>query len=379
MEEFFRQFSFFDDFTDSELEQLSKLVKPLKLPKDGILLNQGEAGKNIYFLKEGGLEVYISGHFIDSHKSPSVMGEMEFFDKKPNIATVQANADSFLYFLSYKKFETFLDKHPSIYRKLVSMSLAKWRNVEYGAQNIIKSMSENNKNLSEFASIVSHDLKSPLQTIMMYTELLKSDSDIKSKKKPVDYLNRIDTNIRKMDQLIEGILKYSRAIHSSPDDFNEIDIKEIIKDVLPILSIGKSVKITIKDPMPIIRANKIQLIQVFQNLISNALKFLDKPKKTITIECESIKDFWKFSVTDNGVGIKKEDFPRVMQMFKTLDQEGIEKGTGIGLAIVERIVLMHGGKLWIESEFGKGSTFYFTISKTVAQYIDQTKLMDNLK
>jgi signal transduction histidine kinase len=369
VKEFFRQFSFFDDFSDSELEQFSKLVKPLKLSKDSILLKQGEVGKNIYFLKEGGLEVYISGHFIDSHKSPAVMGEMEFFDKKPNIATVQTNTDSFLYFLSYKKFQTFLDKQPSIYRKLVSMSLAKWRNVEYGAQNIIKSMSENNKNLSEFASIVSHDLKSPLQTIMMYTELLKSDTDIKSKKQPVDYLNRIDKNIRKMDQLIEGILKYSKAIHSSPDDFVNVDIKGIINEVLPTLSIGKKVKIIIKDPMPVIKANKIQLIQVFQNLLSNAMKFLDKPKKTITIECESIEDFWKFSVTDNGIGIKKEDYPRVMQMFQTLDHEGIKKGTGIGLAIVERIVLLHGGKLWIESEFGKGSTFNFTISKTVSQYI----------
>ena len=133
-----------------------------------------------------------------------------------------------------------------------------------------------------------------------------------------------------------------------------------------MLSIDNDVKITIKDPIPIIIANKIQLTQIFQNLLSNALKYLDKPKKSISIECESLPEFWKFSVIDNGIGIKKEDFSRVMQMFQTLNSKGAKKGTGIGLVIVERIVLQHGGKFWFESDFGKGSKFHFTISKTMS-------------
>ncbi|OLS27114.1 MAG: Phytochrome-like protein cph1 [Candidatus Heimdallarchaeota archaeon LC_3] len=370
MEEFFRNFSFFEDFSESELKKFVKVVKILELSTGETLLKQGEMGKNLYFLKEGGFDVNISGHFIDSHTPPSIMGEMEFFDKKPNIANVLTNSNSILYYITFNEFQKFLEDNPTIYPKLVTIIISKWRNVEYGTQNIIKAISENNKNLSEFASIVSHDLKSPLQTIMMYTELLKSEFGDKLKKKDMDYLSRIDKSIKKMDQLIEGILKYSKAIHSSSDDFTDINIKDLINEVILMLSPDNDVKITIKDPVPIIRANKIQLTQIFQNLISNALKQLDKPKKSISIECESSTNFWKFSVIDNGIGIKKEDFSRVMQMFQTLNSKGAKKGTGIGLVIVERIVLQHGGKFWFESDFGKGSKFHFTISKTMSNYYE---------
>jgi signal transduction histidine kinase len=375
VENFFRNFPLFDDFTNDDLYHFFKKLEVISIQTGDILLEQGSIGKNLFFLEKGILEIYITGlnqayvHVVDNRTPPSIIGEMEFFDNKPIIGTVKAKTDCKLYVISYDDFGGVLNDHPSMNQKLVTIILSKWRNIEDGIHQVITAMLKSNDYLSQFAATISHDLKAPLQAIMGFTQLLHSSSDHQDSMTTDNYINRIHTNIQLMSNLIEGILKYSIAIKNPKNEFGLIDTKEILKEVIQVLNPSSDIKIQISQTLPKIHANRIQMIQVFQNLLDNAIKYLDKPEKIIKIDCKSIGSFWEFSITDNGVGIKKDDYTRILKIFQKVEENTHLGGTGIGLAIVERIVILHGGKLWLESEFGKGTTFFFTISKLMIKYM----------
>ena len=126
---------------------------------------------------------------------------------------------------------------------------------------------------------------------------------------------------------------------------------------------GARLEITIENKLPIIMCEKTQIIQVFQNLLSNAIKYMDKPQGQIKVGCVEENGFWKFVVTDNGPGIEQKYFKRIFKIFQTLSPRDRDDSTGIGLSIVKKIVELNAGKVWVESEFGKGSTFFFTLPK----------------
>lgn len=375
LEDYFKNFPIFSDLSDEHMKLFFLKIKEISIPAEKILVKQGSIGTNLYFLKEGKLEIYLTGpydyiHHIDSLTPPSVIGEMEFFDDKPLVATARAKTDCTLYVMSYEDMRTFLVNHPSENQKLFSIALSKWRKVEDGIHQIITSMLKGNEYLSEFASTVSHDLKAPLYNIMGYNKLLQSKLTEQEDNKCRDYLKRIEESVQKMDQLIKGIYKYSAAIQPTTEDFGSVDTKEVVDDVIQTLNPSPDIEISILDPLPVIHINRTQVIQVFQNLLDNAIKFLDKPEKVITIGCRSLKDFWEFYIKDNGIGIKEEDYKRIMTIFQRVESKGSDiVGTGIGLAIVERIITLNGGKIWVESEFGKGTAFKFTISKSMSRYM----------
>jgi light-regulated signal transduction histidine kinase (bacteriophytochrome) len=164
-----------------------------------------------------------------------------------------------------------------------------------------------------------------------------------------------------MQELIKDLLAYSR-VTSHHEDFIEIDFEELIEEVLFDLEIiiEENKAIITLDPLPIIYSDRLQMRQLFQNLIGNAIKYNDKtPLIHISVKKEDAD--WIFGVSDNGIGIKSEHYERIFQVFKRLHTKEEYDGTGIGLAICQKIVERHGGRIWIESELGKGSTFYFTI------------------
>jgi len=373
---FFRNFFLFDDFSDKEIENFCGLIHEIKIPPQEILLTQGKIGDNIYFLKEGILEVYIRGtngfiHVIEDRYPPSIFGEMEFFDKSPVVATIQAKVECILYVISYDDFHAFLIKHPILYQKFVAIILEKWRNVEQGIHQTIALMLRSNDHLAEFASTVSHDLKSPLQTILGYTQLLERYSIDKDDIEGLRYVNKIKDSISRMENLIKGVYEYSVAIQHIPEGFGSVNIATVIDEVIDHLSPSTDIDIHINGELPVIDANKTQMFQIFQNLLENSIKYLDKPDKTVIIDCEPYPDYWQFSVEDNGSGIKQEDLTRVMKIFQKADPN--QKGTGVGLAIVESLVTYHGGKVWIESEYGKRTKIYFTISRSVVQFTKSRK------
>jgi signal transduction histidine kinase len=142
-----------------------------------------------------------------------------------------------------------------------------------------------------------------------------------------------------------------------------VDLDKFIPEVIDILVPPKNIAITIENKMPIIECEETHVIQLFQNLLSNAIKYMDKPQGQIKVGCVEQDDFWQFSVADNGPGIEEKYFEKIFKMFQVLSVSEEVRGTGVGLTIVKKIVELQGGKIWVESKLGKGSTFFFTLPK----------------
>jgi PAS domain S-box-containing protein len=224
-------------------------------------------------------------------------------------------------------------------------------------------LTRSNLELQQFAYVASHDLQEPLRAISGFTELLEKRYKGHIDEKADKYINFIVDGTKQMDQIIHDLLAYSR-VQTKAQEFGLIDTNKALDQALSNLhsSIRESGAIITRDPLPEIYADGTQITQVFQNLIGNALKF-QKPGITPVIHISATCDdgTWRFSVTDNGIGIELRFADRIFMIFQRLHAKGEYEGTGIGLAICKRIVERHGGEISVQSEPGAGSTFSFTI------------------
>jgi light-regulated signal transduction histidine kinase (bacteriophytochrome) len=220
-----------------------------------------------------------------------------------------------------------------------------------------------NEELRRFASVVSHDLQEPLRMVTSYMQLLKRDLSESLTEDQAEYLNFAIDGGRRMSELIQDLLSYSRvsAVEAARET---VDFNEIVKDVQVHLraSIEESGARVIASDLPEMTADCSQIRQLFQNLVSNAIKYRGDKPPVITISAKLIDGDWLFSVADNGVGIDPENRQRIFEMFSRIHDRSVP-GTGIGLAICQRVVERLGGRIWVESTRGQGSTFYFTIPK----------------
>ncbi len=234
------------------------------------------------------------------------------------------------------------------------------------AETILKRKTEElelkNKELEQFAFVASHDLQEPLRTISSFVELLELDYKGKLDGYADKYIHFILDASERMRVLIKNLLDYSRIGRSQ--DLERIDCNIIVKNVLEDLSsqiMESDAKITV-DKLPIILGHELEMIQLFQNLISNAIKFMKKEvKPIISIHAEKENQFWKFSVSDNGIGMEAKYKEKIFIIFQRLHSRDQYPGTGIGLAHCKKIVELHGGEIWVVTNPDKGSTFYFTI------------------
>jgi len=220
-----------------------------------------------------------------------------------------------------------------------------------------------NEELQRFAYVVSHDLKAPLRGIHQISQWLVQDYGEAIDEKGKDMFTLLTNQVKRLDNLIDGVLEYSRAGRTVHTDA-PVDVGQLLLDIIESLTPPETIRLTISPDMPVIIADAIQIRQVFQNLLSNAIKFLDKQQGDITIHCEDNDAYWRFSVADNGPGIEAKYYDRIFQIFQTLHARTDVESTGIGLAIVKKIVEYYGGKIWVESVIGQGSVFYFTYPKT---------------
>jgi PAS domain S-box-containing protein len=219
-----------------------------------------------------------------------------------------------------------------------------------------------NADLEQFAYIASHDLTEPLRMVGSYTDLLAQRYREQLDERADKYIHYITDGARRMQRLVADLLKYSR-VGSQGAQMKPVSAAGVVKNVLDSLGplIRESGATIDVDPLPLVMGDEVQLTQLLQNLIGNAIKFrADRPPRVsiAAIECD---DRWQFSVRDNGIGIDLRFSERIFQMFQRLHEKERYEGSGIGLSIAKRIVERHGGRIWLESTIGEGTTFYFTL------------------
>jgi len=230
-------------------------------------------------------------------------------------------------------------------------------------QNIQKKsydLEQKNKELDEFASIVSHDLKAPLRGIGSLVDWLYEDNKEKLDAEGQENLESLKGRVVRMNHLIDGILAYSR-LGRVLQKMEMIDMNKLLADVIDILEPPENIKIDIVGNLPAIKASRIQMEQLFQNLLSNAIKYMDKEKGKVEVSCFQDGLNWHFKVKDNGPGIPSEFFERIFKIFQTLKPRDRVESTGIGLSIVKKIVELHSGQIWPESTLGQGTTFHVSL------------------
>ena len=230
-------------------------------------------------------------------------------------------------------------------------------------EQLLKDLESSNEGLQEYAHIVSHDLKSPLRSISALVSWLEEDFGDKLGPAGLSQLNLMQDKIASMDQLITGILRYS-SIGSEKARFEICPTLKLVQQLKATIYWPEQIALRFNGTMPSIKADKTQLQQLFQNLLSNAISHMDKPKGQIEIGYNDLGDLHKFSVKDNGIGIPKAYQEKIFEIFETL--ESGKGSSGIGLSIVKKIVQLHGGTIWVKSEYGAGATFYFTIKKDIS-------------
>ncbi|MCC4230706.1 sensor histidine kinase [Zunongwangia profunda] len=227
-------------------------------------------------------------------------------------------------------------------------------------KELLLHLEKKNQVLSDYAHMVSHDLKSPLRSINSLVTWLKEDYKEKIDEGGINQLDMVLKSVEKMDALISGILNYSTIDQEILDTY-DVDTWHLVNEIIQIIYKPSHIKIEISDQLPIIQGDKFRLQQLFQNLIQNAVKSIDKPKGFIKIDVKENDKYWEFSIHDNGKGIDKDHFQKIFQIFEKIDNDF--NSTGIGLSIVKKIIDFYGGHIWLESELSKGTIFYFTLPK----------------
>ena len=247
----------------------------------------------------------------------------------------------------------------------VNRDISKRKKVQEELKETIENLKRSNEELERFAYVASHDLQEPLRTIASFTQLLERRYKGKFDSDADEFMDYIVEAAKRMKEQIEGLLEYSR-VATKGKEFQSIYTNSILDHVINNLKVSieeYNGEVT-HDTLPNIKGDTGQLQRVFQNLISNALKFSkeDEPPKVHISACEDPQNNeYIFSVSDNGIGIEEQYMERIFVIFQRLHTREKYMGTGIGLSIVKKIIERHGGRVWVESEFKKGSTFYFTL------------------
>lgn len=225
---------------------------------------------------------------------------------------------------------------------------------------ILKELTDANQELADFAYIVSHDLKAPLRGINSLANWLIEDYSDKLGTEGKQLLDLMIGRTRRLGKLVDGILAYSRA-GRNPASSETIDLNLIVHDTIDLLTPPPHITVEITTPLPQVTLEYYKAQQIFQNLISNAIKFMDKPIGRITITAAKECSDWHFTVTDNGPGIDSRYFKKIFELFETLNNCNEAESTGVGLSLVKRIVESHGGAIWVESTVNIGTAFHFTL------------------
>jgi PAS domain S-box-containing protein len=244
----------------------------------------------------------------------------------------------------------------------VMRDVTEWKQTRQRLQQYAQELERSNRELQQFASIASHDLQEPLRVMIGYAQLLSRRYGEQLDEDGREFLDYLAGGANRMHALVQGLLEYSRVgakgVHPA-----RVDGEVLLEQVLTNLrrSIEESGAIVTHDPLPVVVADELQLARVFQNLIANSIKFRSEEQPRIHVSAERRGDEWTFSVRDNGIGIDPQHAERIFLIFQRLHTREEYPGSGIGLAICKKIVMGHGGRIWVESQPGRGAVFSFTL------------------
>ncbi|MFL9844624.1 sensor histidine kinase [Flavobacterium rhizosphaerae] len=253
---------------------------------------------------------------------------------------------------------------------------AKIVEINHQRETLLASLEKQNEELNEYAHVVSHDLKSPLRNINTLINWIFEDKETKLSPDSKDLLDKTLFNMERMDLLVKGILEYS-SIDRLESENRVIDFNYVVDEIKQTIALPENITLTVKTSMPKLYGNFYRYRQLLQNLIDNAIKFNDKECGYIEVGCQELTDDYKFYVKDNGVGIPDAYFHKIFKIFTRLDNT--DQSSGIGLSIVKKILNFYGGKIWLESVLGEGTTFYFTLPKKAQNPLWQKPEMQVVK
>ncbi|WP_165748545.1 PAS domain-containing sensor histidine kinase [Cellulophaga sp. Z1A5H] len=242
----------------------------------------------------------------------------------------------------------------------IHLDITVQKQLELQKETLVKELEKSNVGLQEYAHIVSHDLKSPLRSISALCTWLNEDYQDKLDDNGKYNLAMMQEKVEAMDNLIDGILKYS-TINNDTIENTSVDVNEVIKEITDIIYTPDHVKIVVTNKLPTIFADRTKIHQLIQNFLSNAVVHIERENGLVEIGCIETKTHWQFSIKDNGVGIPKEYHEKIFKIFQSVGNK--ERSTGIGLSIVKKIIDLYEGRVWLESEIGVGTTFFFTLKK----------------
>ena len=226
---------------------------------------------------------------------------------------------------------------------------------------LLEELEQATEELRDFAYVASHDLKGPLRGISALAGWLSTDYGDKIGDEGKEHIKLLLGRVKRMYNLIDGVLAYSQIARREKSV--EVDLNEVVSEVITDLGIPRSIEMVMEGPLPTVVCGRNSIRQVFFHLIGNAVNFMDKESGRVVIKWSEDHSYWKFSVADNGPGIEDEHFERIFKIFETLSPKDRVENTGIGLSITKKIVEFYGGKIWVQSKPGEGSTFFFTLAK----------------
>lgn len=330
----------FNDRTHENLGYTREEFQKLKIPDFEIRESAEEVAKHIEKICREGRDVFETKH----HKKT---GEIR------NVL-VSSKAISIGGKIFIQSIWSDITEHKQAEEKILLLNRQLERNIE--------DLERSNKDLEQFAYVASHDLQAPLRSLINNAQFLKQDYKDHLDEEGNEYIADIVDASGRMHNLIMDLLDYSR-VGTSKQDMSLVDCTSIVNTIIDDLEIETDkgeFSITFEN-LPQLNGDKIQLTRVFQNIIQNSIKYRSQEPPNIHISAKQCKEEWVFSVKDNGIGIDPEYFERIFVIFQRLHTRSEYSGTGIGLAICKKIIERHHGKIWVESQPGTGSTFYFTI------------------
>ncbi len=233
-------------------------------------------------------------------------------------------------------------------------------------EKALEKLKSSNQELEQFAYVASHDLQEPLRMIGSYLELLERRYRERLEGDALEFISYAVEGANGLKRMINDLLAYSRVARRG-EEFTPTDCDKVIRQA--VLQLGSAIQERNAEVdygrLPTVMGDQSQLVQLFQNLIGNSIKFCEEPVPQVKISAKEQEDCWEFSVADNGIGIEPQFFERVFVIFKRLNSKQTYPGSGIGLSLCKKIVERHLGEIWIESKLGEGATFLFTLPKVV--------------